>query len=84
MQQLLHFEPATLAAADKIGFAPDLGSVEVGKRADLMVLDADPLADIKNTGKLRWVVKDGVVYEAATLKKVWPREQELPMFFWRK
>ncbi|HEX6738242.1 MAG TPA: amidohydrolase family protein [Vicinamibacteria bacterium] len=75
---------ATLAAADKIGFAPDLGSVEVGKRADLMVLDADPLADIRNTEKLHWVVKDGVVYEAASLKQLWPKEQDLPGFFWRK
>jgi Tol biopolymer transport system component/imidazolonepropionase-like amidohydrolase len=76
-------EAATLAAADKIGFAPDLGSVEVGKRADLMVLDADPLADIHNTEKVSWVVKDGVVYDAASLKELWPGERELPAFFWR-
>lgn len=75
---------ATLAAADKIGFAPDLGSVESGKLADLVVLDADPLADIHNTDKIRWVVKNGVVYEAETMKQVWPQEKELPPFFWKK
>jgi imidazolonepropionase-like amidohydrolase len=75
---------ATFAAADKIGFAPDLGSVEAGKLADLVVLDADPLADIHNTEKIRWVVKNGFVYEAETMKQVWPQEKELPPFFWRK
>jgi imidazolonepropionase-like amidohydrolase len=75
---------ATLAAADKIGFAPDLGSVEAGKLADLVVLDADPLADIHNTEKIRWVVKNGFVYEAETMKQVWPEEKELPPFFWKK
>ena len=65
---------ATIAAADKIGFAPDLGSVEAGKLADLVVLDADPLADIHNTTLIRWVVKNGEVYEAETLKELWPRE----------
>jgi imidazolonepropionase-like amidohydrolase len=75
---------ATVAAADKLGFAPDLGTVETGKLADLVVLDADPLADIHNTEKIRWVVKNGFVYEAETMKQVWPEEKELPPFFWRK
>jgi Tol biopolymer transport system component/imidazolonepropionase-like amidohydrolase len=74
---------ATLAAADKIGFAPDLGSVEAGKTADLVVLDADPLADIHNSEKVRWVVKGGVVYEADTLREVWPETRELPRQYWQ-
>jgi Tol biopolymer transport system component/imidazolonepropionase-like amidohydrolase len=74
---------ATIAAADKLGFAPDLGSVEAGKMADLMVLDADPLADIHNTERIRWVVKNGVVYEAETMKELWPREMDLAPFFWK-
>jgi hypothetical protein len=51
--------------------------------ADLVVLDADPLADIHNTTLIRWVVKNGTVYEAETLKEIWPRERELPAFFWQ-
>jgi imidazolonepropionase-like amidohydrolase len=73
---------ATLAAADKLGFAPDLGSIEPGKLADLVVLEADPLADIHNTTRIRWVMKNGNLYDGETLRQLVPAERELPPFFW--
>jgi imidazolonepropionase-like amidohydrolase len=53
----------------------DLGTVEVGKLADLLVLDADPLADISNIRKLRTVIKEGRAVDPNTLptNPVWYR-----------
>ena len=52
---------ATLDAARAFGQERDLGSVEAGKLADLLVLDASPLADVRNLARIRAVVKDGSV-----------------------
>ncbi len=50
---------ATFNAATKVGLEATLGTVEVGKEADLVVLDADPLADVMNTRRVRAVIKRG-------------------------
>jgi imidazolonepropionase-like amidohydrolase len=58
---------ATLVAARAMGIAGEAGSVEAGKRADLVVLDADPLADIANARRVRLVVRNGTLYRRAEL-----------------
>jgi len=73
---------ATLDGARIIGVEQDLGSLEVGKLADLVILDRDPLADIRNTNSVRWVMKNGELYEGETLTRVWPSRQELPRLWW--
>lgn len=58
-------ETATINAARVLGLEQDLGSVEAGKRADLVVLDANPLVDIRNIRRIHRVVKGGNVYDPA-------------------
>jgi Tol biopolymer transport system component len=64
----------TGAAARILGAENDLGTIEVGKRADLILLDADPLADIRNTRRIWRVVHNGrLVDRSEILKAVKPR-----------
>ena len=56
-------QSATVVAARAMGMEDEVGTVEVGKRADLLVLDGNPLTDIRNIRMGRWVVAAGRMYE---------------------
>lgn len=74
---------ATLGSAEAIGREADLGSLERGKIADLVVLDRDPLADIRNTLSLSEVMQGGHLYEASTLDEIWPEARPFARpWFW--
>ena len=60
---------ATINAARMIGREKELGTIEAGKLADLVILDANPLDDIRAIRRINKVVKGGVVYDPATLPK---------------
>jgi imidazolonepropionase-like amidohydrolase len=63
---------ATYDGAYFIGADQEIGSLRVGKLADLVVLNSDPMADIKNSADIAMVMKGGRLYDAATLDEVWP------------
>jgi Tol biopolymer transport system component len=73
---------ATLHGAEAIGYAQDLGSLETGKLADLVVLSKDPLADIHNTNSIRYVMKNGELFDGDTLDRTWPDRRPLPRLWW--
>ena len=65
-----------------IGVLQDVGTVTPGKLADLVILEADPLADIRNSDDIAYVVKNGEVFDADTLDKIWPERAPLPDQWW--
>jgi hypothetical protein len=64
---------ATIHGARFLGLERELGSLAPGKLGDLVVLNSNPLDDIRNTADIEYVVKGGTVWEADTLDQVWPR-----------
>jgi Tol biopolymer transport system component/imidazolonepropionase-like amidohydrolase len=73
---------ATLNGAWYLGLDSDLGSIEPGKLADLIVLDRNPLDDIRNSESIRYVMANGHLYDASTMHELGNTEKKRLPFFW--
>jgi len=78
LSNLEALQEATVDGAKALGMGQDLGSIEPGKIADLIVLDKNPLDDIHNTLSIRYVMKGGILYDGNTLNELWPEKKKCP------
>lgn len=69
---------ATMGSAETIGHAGEIGSLEPGKFADLVILARNPLEDIRNVASVVQVMKNGRIYDASSLDQVWPDPTPAP------
>ncbi len=75
---------ATIDPARYMGFDRDIGSIEPGKLADLLVIDGDPLADIFVSDRLVYVMQNGRLYEEPTMAEIVTGDRRLAPMYWQR
>lgn len=73
---------ATLEGARYLGMDAHIGSLEEGKLADLIVLERNPLDDLRNSEHIRWTMVNGRLYDARTMDQVGNHPSERGTFYW--
>jgi hypothetical protein len=82
MSNLETLKTATINAANYIGAGKDIGSLEVGKLADILVLDKNPLENIQNSNSLRYTIANGRMYNADTMNEEGNEPKARKKFYW--
>lgn len=76
---------ATIDGADYLGLSKQLGSLETGKKADLVVLNSNPLENIRSTIDTRYVMVDGRLFDVdADMAELGNRGEKAPNFYWQR
>ena len=74
----------TLSGAQYLGLDGEVGSIETGKLADLMITDKNPLDNIQNSESISFVMMNGVLYDTRNMDEVYPQERPRGKFFWER
>jgi imidazolonepropionase-like amidohydrolase/Tol biopolymer transport system component len=83
MSPIEALKAATITPARALGYEADLGSLESGKLADMVIIDADILADIYQTDKVSMVMLNGRLYESKTLNEKVTGNRRTQPFYWQ-
>lgn len=75
---------ATIDGADHIGFASEIGSIEAGKRADLVITNTNPLDSIQNTIDTAYVMVNGRLFDAASMAEIGGKNRPAPVFYFNQ
>ncbi|MEM6342893.1 MAG: amidohydrolase family protein [Bacteroidota bacterium] len=82
MTEMEALRAATQLGADYIGMGDDLGSISKGKLADLVIIDGNPLEDIRQTENVSYVMQNGRLYDPATMNEIGNHPKERMPFYW--
>ena len=75
---------ATINGASYLGMDKEIGSLEIGKLADLIILNDNPLDDIRNSEKIKYVMVNGRLYDADSMNEIGNREKPRMRFWWQQ
>ena len=82
MTNLESLRAATLNGAETLGLDDQIGSLEVGKLADLIVIDGNPLVDIFQSQNVKFTMVNGRLYDTSTMNEVGNHEHARTPFWW--
>lgn len=82
MSNMQALQTATINAAHSLGFDKWIGSLQAGKLADLLVMDQNPLDNIRNTESLRYTMVNGRLYDADQMNEIGNTNKTRPKFYW--
>ena len=84
MSPMNAIKAATINGAIYLGMDEDLGSIEAGKLADIVVMDKNPLEQIENSDSVSLTVINGFVYDANSMDQLWPQEIKRGRFYFER